>query len=87
MNKLIHEMPKNSRELVRFTLSTFKGKHYLDVRTFITPENGGEMLPTKKGLTLAVELYPTFKQALAETERVMVEEGVLDAEDLEAPAF
>jgi len=82
MSKPICEFPKNVREKVVLGLSEFKGKHYLDMRIFTAPENGGQDIPTKKGLTLAVDLYPQFKEALAQVETAIVERGLLDLEDL-----
>jgi hypothetical protein len=84
MSKSICELSKNAREKLIFKLNEFKGKHYLDVRVYLVGENGGQPVPTKKGLTLAVNLYPQFKEALGRVEAVMVERGLLDREDLEA---
>jgi hypothetical protein len=44
-----------------------------------------EWVPTRKGVSLAVGLYPAFKQALAQLEAALLEQGLLDPEDLEAP--
>jgi hypothetical protein len=77
MSKAICEFPKNPREKVVLSLSEFKGKHYLDMRIFTAPESGGLEIPTKKGLTMAVDLYPQFKEALAQVEAVIVERGLL----------
>jgi hypothetical protein len=82
MSKPVCEFPKNVREKVVLSLSEFKGKHFLDMRIFTAPENSGPDIPTKKGLTLNVELYPQFKETLARVETVIVERGLLGREDL-----
>jgi hypothetical protein len=35
-------------------------------------------------MSLAVGLYPEFKQALGELEAALIQQGLLDAEDLDA---
>jgi hypothetical protein len=47
-------------------------------------DQDGDWVPTRKGVSLAVGLYPAFKQALAELEEALVAQGLLDREDLEA---
>jgi len=83
MSKAICEFSKNVRERVVLSLNEFKGKHYLDMRIFTAPENGGAQdIPTKKGLTLSVDLYPQFKEALAQAEAALISHGLVDREDL-----
>lgn len=47
---LIAEWPRNSREMVRVTLSEFKGFHMLDIREFY-PE-AGILRPGRKGISI-----------------------------------
>lgn len=65
MSDQIATLPRNSKEKIVFSLNEFKGRHYLDMRIFTAPENGGQDIPTKKGITLSVDLYPQFRKALA----------------------
>jgi hypothetical protein len=44
----------------------------------------GDWVPTRKGVSLAVGLYPAFKQALAQLEAALIHQGLLDPEDLES---
>jgi len=71
-DKLILELPKNSREAIRL----------VDMRVFIT-EDGKDPIPTKKGLTIAPHLWPQFRRALAQAEAALIEAGCLDEEDLD----
>ena len=52
--ELIGEVNKKSQEIVKVHISTFRGKVYVDVRTFVQDEgkDPGVVIPTKKGLCL-----------------------------------
>lgn len=82
MSTTIAEFPKNSREKVVFTLSPYKGKNYLDMRIFLMGDNG-EDFASKKGLTLAVDLFPYLKKGFQEVEKFLLEQGIIDREDLQ----
>jgi molybdenum cofactor biosynthesis enzyme MoaA len=60
---LIAEVKKNSRELVRISLGTFKGHEICDVRCHY-PTASGDWLPTPKGLTFSVDLLQEILEAL-----------------------
>ena len=71
MDKIVQSFKKNSQEEVRAGIQEFKGRHYAFVRVFV--ENDvGETVPTKKGLTLPVDLLPE----LARSVRLLSEEAV-----------
>ena len=67
-------------------LNEFKDKHYLDMRIFQIPENGGQDIPTKKGLTIPVHLYFTFRDTLQSVDYALISRGLMDREDLEPGA-
>jgi len=48
---------------IRATLQTFKGKPYAGIRTF-GKNDAGEFVPTKKGLTVPVDLLGDLAQAV-----------------------
>ena len=81
--KVIIELSKNAREVYRFRLATFKNYQFVDMRIF-TREDGQDPAPTKKGLAVSPQLWPQFRQALAQVEAAMIEQGWLDQEDIEA---
>jgi hypothetical protein len=83
MSLKVCELAKNSREKVVFSLSEFKDKHYLDMRLYLVGENSGPDVPTKKGLTISLDLYPKFKEALALVEAALITRGLMDKDDLE----
>jgi hypothetical protein len=81
--KAVCELPKNSREAIRFRLGEFKGHNFVDIRIF-SKEDGKEPAPTKKGVAVSPHLWPQFKAALAQVEQAMIKQGWLDREDLDA---
>ena len=81
-DKLVYELAKNAREVIRFRLGEFKGHNFIDMRVFAI-EDSKEPLPTKKGLAVSPQLWPQFRAALARVEAAMIKEGWLDKEDLE----
>jgi hypothetical protein len=85
MSEVISRVPKNAREVLFLSLSEFKGHRLIDIRVHVPGDKEGEWVPTRKGVSLAVGLYPAFKQALAQVEEAMLQQGHLDPEDLESP--
>jgi hypothetical protein len=84
MSDVIAKLPKNARETIFLSVSEFKGRKLVDIRVHVPGDQDGDWVPTRKGVSLAVGLYPQFKQALAELEEALVAQGLLDREDLEA---
>jgi hypothetical protein len=82
MSDKVCELVKNAREKIIFRLGEFKGHKFIDMRVFVV-EDGKDPAPTKKGLAVSPALWLQFKQALAQVEAAMAQEGWLDKEDLE----
>ena len=83
MSEVISKLSKNSRETIFLSLSEFKGRRLVDIRVHVPGDQEDEWVPTRKGVSLAVSLYPAFKQALAELEEALIAQKLLDPEDLE----
>jgi hypothetical protein len=83
MSEVISQVTKNAREVLFLSLSEFKGHRLVDIRVHIPGAREGEWVPTRKGVSLAVALYPAFKAALVQVEKALVSQGLLDPEDLE----
>ena len=81
-DKPVCEIPKNSRETIRFRLGEYQGHKFVDMRVFAI-EEGKAPAPTKKGLAVSPALWPQFKAALGKLEQAIIAAGWLDAEDLE----
>lgn len=85
MSQVISRVTKNAREVLFLSLSEFKGHRLIDFRVHVPGDQEGDWVPTRKGVSLAVGLYPAFKEALAQLEEAMLQQGLLDKEDLGPP--
>lgn len=63
MSKVVDTFPKNTMEEVRTQITEYKGYKLIDIRVWYKKE-GKEPLPTKKGITLNVDLYSKLKEAI-----------------------
>jgi len=82
MDEVIAQFEKNATEVVRVSLTEYRGHKLLDIRVYYSDDEG-QYRPTKKGVSLAVGLYADFKQALAALERALLERHLISQEDLE----
>ena len=56
---VVYEFQKNAGEVVRFSSTNYKGHDLLDIRAYFEDESG-TWRPTKKGITVSVELIDDF---------------------------
>jgi hypothetical protein len=70
--KLIHKFEKNPLEQIWVTMSQYKKKDYFSIRLYYQVDGEG-WRPTKKGITLSVDLVPDLLRAV-EALRVAVDE-------------
>ncbi len=54
-NQTVHSFPKNPTEEIRASLSSYKGKQYLDLRVYYLGDDG-DYHPSKKGITVPPDL-------------------------------
>jgi len=66
MSKQIYEFRKNDLETVKILTDNYMGTDVLNIRTFVVNQSG-EDVPTKKGLTLALDLLPELLLGLEKT--------------------
>lgn len=59
------ELRKNKREVVRIERATFNGFECINARVWFA-DDAGEMRPSKKGLTLRLELASDLAKAIQE---------------------
>jgi hypothetical protein len=81
MDELIAQFEKNATEVVRISLTEYRGRKLVDVRVHYTDDEG-QYRPTKKGVSLSLEIYPDFKRALTALEKILLERELLSPEDL-----
>ncbi|MBQ7450809.1 transcriptional coactivator p15/PC4 family protein [bacterium] len=67
---IITTIPKSATERIEISINEYKGKKYLDLRTFYTTDDGASWLPTKKGITVSPDnlelLKDSIEQAMGE---------------------
>jgi len=83
MSAVISRVTKNAREVLFLSISEFKGRRLIDLRLHVPGDQEGDWVPTRKGISLAVGLYPAFKEALNQLEQALFDQGLLDPADLE----
>lgn len=72
-SRFITQFDKNSAEKVKVFLNRYRGNEYIDIRVWtksLPGEDGGEN-PSRKGITLHVELLPDLLRALKEAEEAI----------------
>ena len=73
---LIDEFEKNNREKVMISIKEFKKNYYLDIRVYFENKEG-EYSPSKKGITISLELLDDLKEAIEKVEKEL-NKGILD---------
>ncbi|GIX49138.1 MAG: hypothetical protein KatS3mg131_3349 [Candidatus Tectimicrobiota bacterium] len=82
MDELIAQFEKNATEVVRVSLTEYRGHKLLDIRVYYSDDEG-QYRPTRKGVSLAVGLYPELKKALLSLEKALLARKLLTPEALE----
>ena len=70
--KILHEFKRNEEVTLRVSLSTYKGRTYVDLRLFYQ-DAGGELRPTRKGVTITPELWDEFRAGVVAAEAALQE--------------
>jgi hypothetical protein len=70
--KIIHAFPKNPIEEIRVSLTVFKKKQYIDLRVYYKGDDG-EYHPSKKGLTLSLDLLPDLLEGVQKAQEEVSE--------------
>ena len=76
MSTIVAEMEKSWNEKILFSFSEFKGKSYANIRVHYEDDDG-ELKPTKKGITIAVDRFSEFKEHVQALEDFLKSEGHL----------
>jgi len=72
---LIDTFMKNSFEQVRTEISEFQGKKYLNIRVWYNSgDREPDYKPSKKGITLSIELIDDLKEAVAKAGKEIYEQ-------------
>jgi hypothetical protein len=85
MEEVIAQFEKNATEVVRVTLSEYRGHKLFDVRVYYSDDEG-QYKPTRKGVSLSVNLYTDFKRAMVALEKMLLDNNLITPADLEDAA-
>ena len=78
----VAELAKSVRQTIKFSLRTYKGRRFVDIRTFSPLTEGAEPRPTAKGVSIPPHLWPEFRKMLARVDETLCKHRWLDPEDL-----
>jgi len=79
-DRWVCDVAKNSRELYRLQLTTFKGHDLATIRVFYRIDGSDEMRPGKSGIAVRVERLVEFHGALSKTIDAARASGLLPPE-------
>ena len=77
MNRTIATIQKNTREVLKIELTNFKGYNLIVLRLWIEASDGSGLMPTRKGINVAIHLLPAIREALANAEAAALAAGIL----------
>jgi len=77
MNETVATFDKNKFEEVRIGVKEYKGFDLIDLRVWVESKEVGGKVPTAKGLSLNVELFPQFKKAVLQLETILKQNNLL----------
>ncbi|RMF94368.1 MAG: transcriptional coactivator p15 [Nitrospinota bacterium] len=77
MDELVAKFEKNAAEQIYVSLREYRGHQLIDVRTYYQTEEG-EWRPTKKGVSISVDLFPELKQAIVNLEKRLRERELIE---------
>ena len=62
--RLVAQIQKNSKEEIRIAVSTYKDIPLIQIRTYAAYNNGDELRPTKKGVSMNLNLLPKLLESI-----------------------
>lgn len=73
--RIVAVLDRGPTQQIQIRLNEFKGRRYLDLRTFYLDEDGETWKPTRKGVSIPVELFGQLKAALEKVEPLIEAEA------------
>jgi hypothetical protein len=78
MDKTVYTFQKNKFQEIRVGVREFKGNDLIDIRTWTMTQGTEEMVPTAKGVSINIHLLDELKKSIAEIEKTLKENGMLE---------
>jgi hypothetical protein len=76
-DKIVATIGKNSRELLRVSITEFRGIKLISLRLWTPTADGAKTIPTRSGLELRIEKLPELRAAIVEAEAQARAAGLL----------
>lgn len=80
MSKVIKDIEKNKKDILRVEVSEFKGYHFAQIRIWFKDESD-VLRPTQKGVTIPTRAIPEIIQALEAAHKELLNEGGSNSPD------
>ena len=77
MERDVAVFEKNKYQDVKVRISEYQGNDVIDIRIWTQPPQGGEKVPTGKGININVKLFPKLKEAVQKLEKELAEGNML----------
>jgi hypothetical protein len=77
MEKDVAVFEKNKYQDVKIRISEYQGNDVIDIRIWTQPPQGGEKVPTGKGVNINVRLFPKLKEAVEKLEKDLIESNLI----------
>ncbi|MFH0838652.1 MAG: transcriptional coactivator p15/PC4 family protein [Candidatus Omnitrophota bacterium] len=68
MQKMVKSFQKNKFQEVRVSITEFRDNDLIDIRVWATKAGSDEKVPTPKGVTINISLFPELKEAILSLE-------------------
>ncbi len=69
MQKTVKVFQKNKFQEIRIGVTEYEGNDLIDIRTWTQRPDAEEKVPTSKGVSINVKLYPELKEAVLALEK------------------
>lgn len=77
MQKTVKVFQKNKFQEIRVGVTEYEGNDLIDIRTWTKRPDVEEMVPTSKGVSINVKLYPELKEAVLALEKELKDNKLL----------
>ena len=77
MEKDVAMFEKNKYQDVKVRISEYQGNDVIDIRIWTQPPQGGDKVPTGKGVNINVKLFPKLKEAVEKLEKDLIENNLI----------
>lgn len=77
MIKTVKTFEKNKFQEIRVGITEYEGNDLIDIRTWTLPKDAQDKIPTGKGISINVKLYPQLKEAVLALEKELKDGNLL----------